>query len=49
MATKKPKYSSDHPLFDIHSYDIDVDANRIYLMGSEEYDMEDQEEPGVER
>lgn len=47
MAKKSIKYVGDHLLHDVHSYDIDVEANHIYLMGSEEYDLEG-EEPGVE-
>jgi ATP-dependent protease ClpP protease subunit len=48
MAAVKQKYKTDNPLFDLHSYDIDVDANHIYLVGSEDYDVEDFQEPGVE-
>ena len=47
MSAKSFKYSSEHPLFDVHSYDIDWEANHIYLMGSEEYNLEGTE-PGVE-
>ncbi len=46
MAVKGTKHNNDHSIFDVHSYDIDWDANHIYLMGSEEYDLG--EEPGVE-
>jgi ATP-dependent protease ClpP protease subunit len=48
MASKKVKYSPDNVVFDVHGYDIDVDANHIYLFGSEEYGLEDQVEPGIE-
>lgn len=46
MAAKTPKYISEHPLFDVHSYDIDLESNHIYLMGVEFY--HDDSEPGVE-
>ena len=47
MAANGIKYTNDHPIFDVHSYDIDWGANHIYLMGSEDYDL-DGDEPGVE-
>lgn len=51
MTEKKIKYASDHPLFDIHSYDIDVPANHIYLFGHDDYagsEFLEGDEPGVE-
>jgi len=46
---KKPYYHSDDTLFDIHSYDLDYEANSIYLMGREDIFVdEDGSEPGVE-
>lgn len=52
MVRKKqrPTYFTEDSLFDIHSYDIDLNANHIYLFGREEYiscDM-DGVEPGIE-
>lgn len=45
----KFKYITDNPLFDVHTYDVDVGANHIYLMGSEEYGPSyEGDEPGVE-
>jgi len=51
MTERKVNYASDHPLFDIHSYDIDVSANHIYLVGHDQYagaEFLDTGEPGVE-
>jgi len=49
--TVKLKYVSDNPLYDVHTYDVDFDANHIYLMGHDEYagqEFLDTNEPGVE-
>jgi len=48
MTRKKINYQGDHPLYDIHQYGVDLDANHLYLMGVEEYNTEEHQEPGVE-
>lgn len=53
MASKKrPKqiYSlTEDSLFNIHTFDIDIDSNQIYLFGREEYAFDTENgEPGVE-
>ena len=48
MAGKTIKYAGDHYLYDVHSYDIDVPANHIYLVGNDEYAGIEDGEPGVE-
>ena len=43
------RYLTDDPIFQVHSFNIDLKANHIYLVGAEEYiSHEEMEEPGVE-
>jgi ATP-dependent protease ClpP protease subunit len=48
MTNQKIKYVSDDSVFGVHSYDLDLDANQIYLFGIEGNFSEDGQEPGVE-
>ena len=49
MSKRKYSYHSDDFLFDIHSYDLDYDANYIYLVGREDLILDNEGgEPGVE-
>lgn len=48
MGSKKKVYANDDFLFDIHEYDIDLDANHIYMFGPESSrDTETDEEPDL--
>ena len=43
------RYLTDDPIYQVHSFNIDLRANHIYLAGAEEYiNREFEEEPGVE-
>ena len=45
---KTVKYTSADPLYYIHNYNLDLNANQIYLMGNESYIGAVEDEPGVE-
>lgn len=48
MNTKNPQHSGENSIFDVHSYDIDIEANHIYLMGNESLAEIDGNEPGID-
>lgn len=44
----KLRAKSEDPVWHLHEYDIDLQSNHIYILGSETYATEDTAEPGVE-
>jgi len=48
MDNKKKKYTNEEFILNTHEYDIDIDANHIYLFGDQRQAIdEDDQEPGI--